>query len=675
MANEDYLEILKQQGVKVWNQLNQLNQWQLSTILKQGVKVWNQWRRKNPEVKLDLKGADLSGANLSGANLSSTDLSGANLSGANLSSTDLKGADLKGANLKGADLKGADLKGANLKGANLSSVDLRRANLSSVDLKGAELSGANLKGLLLIGVDLRRANLSEANLRRANLSEANLGSADLSQANLSQANLSKADFSKADFSEDGFEKFIDSVLSGVRNGGQTTLTNVDLSGTNLKWANLTNVDLSDANLSGADLSQANLSGTNLKWANLSNVDLSEANLRGANLGGADLNGQNLSNVDLSEANLRGTNLSGADLNGQNLSNVDLSEANLRGTNLSRADLNGQNLSNFDLSKANLSGANLSKTQALGTNFTAAIFTGACIEDWHTNSATNLKNVICDYVYLWEGQQERRPSDINKNFAPEEFTKLFQKAQETVDLIFRDGIDWKAFLASFHKLQVECGDEELSIQAIENKSDGAFVIRVNVPRNANKAEIEKYLKREYELTLTAVEEKYRSQLQAEKDQIAIYREKSADLMEMARLMANRPIQNIINVTNNAESKSVSESYQSKYDQRNSNNQFVDTAQPASNPTFNQNNYIPEQKQNLAEAAKEIQQLLYQLSQANSTTNEEVTEAILQEIKRNPTLKVRLQSALKAGGLEALKAIFNHPLFNIPAETIKGWLEAE
>ena len=52
-----------------------------------------------------------------------------------------------------------------------------------------------------------------------------------------------------------------------------------------------------------------------------------------------------------------------------------------------------------------------------------------------------------------------------------------------------------------------------------------------------------------------------------------------------------------------------------------------------------------------------------------------QAIHDEIKNNPTLKARLQSALKAGGLEALKAIFNHPLFNIPAETIKGFIEAE
>jgi len=95
---------------------------------------------------------------------------------------------------------------------------------------------------------------------------------------------------------------------------------------------------------------------------------------------------------------------------------------------------------------------------------------------------------------------------------------------------------------------------------------------------------------------------------------------------------------------------------------------------------QYNYPPEQKQNLAEAAKEIQQLLDQLAQTNPTLTESnnpivVVEAIQQEIKRNPTFKQQLRSALKAGGIEALKAIFNHPLINIPIETIKGWIEAE
>jgi len=80
-------------------------------------------------------------------------------------------------------------------------------------------------------------------------------------------------------------------------------------------------------------------------------------------------------------------------------------------------------------------------------------------------------------------------------------------------------------------------------------------------------------------------------------------------------------------------------------------------------------------NLAKAQGEVQNLLYQLIKNNQKTNQQAEKAIHDEIKNNSTLKNRLQLALEAGGLEVLKAIFDHPLFSIPAETIKGFLEAE
>ncbi len=93
---------------------------------------------------------------------------------------------------------------------------------------------------------------------------------------------------------------------------------------------------------------------------------------------------------------------------------------------------------------------------------------------------------------------------------------------------------------------------------------------------------------------------------------------------------------------------------------------------------QHNYAPEHKQNLAEAAKEIQQLLDQLSQTYPTTTERekqavVNQAIEQAIKRNPTFKARLRNALKEGGIEALKVLFA-PI-GIPIEMARGWIEAE
>lgn len=92
-----------------------------------------------------------------------------------------------------------------------------------------------------------------------------------------------------------------------------------------------------------------------------------------------------------------------------------------------------------------------------------------------------------------------------------------------------------------------------------------------------------------------------------------------------------------------------------------------------------NYTPEQKQNLAQAAAEIQQLLNQLGETYPTNTPlekqiVVTEA-LKEIESNPTLKARVIGALKAGGTEALKELLDHPVVNVLLAALEGWQDAE
>jgi hypothetical protein len=80
------------------------------------------------------------------------------------------------------------------------------------------------------------------------------------------------------------------------------------------------------------------------------------------------------------------------------------------------------------------------TQVIYTNFHNAILTDACIKGWNINSKTNLDGVICEYVYIEQGDDcyfndsktERRP--INGNFAPGEFASLYKKIIENTDLI-------------------------------------------------------------------------------------------------------------------------------------------------------------------------------------------------------------------------------------------------
>ena len=269
----------------------------------------------------------------------------------------------------------------------------------------------------------------------------------------------------------------------------------------------------------------------------------------------------------------------------------------------------------------------------------------------------------------ENQQERRPSDPNKNFAPGEFTKLFQKAISTVDLIFRNGINWEAFAYSFQQLQVKAGTTDLSIQAIENKGDGDFVIRVNTPPGADKAEIQRFVEQEYQVKLKAIEDKYRYQLQAKEELIEECRQKSTDLLEITKILAGR--ETLITVENKAvaESKDNSNTFNNDFKEAkigNVANQVTDNARLQAN----QYNYASPEKQTLAEAAAEIQKLLKQLQQTNPDATETQQEAFVSAAIA-PTKKERLINALKEGGQGAIEEFLDNPYLNVAIRIIEGW----
>ncbi|MGK7892691.1 MAG: pentapeptide repeat-containing protein [Xenococcus sp. (in: cyanobacteria)] len=333
-----------------------------------------------------------------------------------------------------------------------------------------------------------KVNLSGANLSFSNLSGANLVGVNFSQTDLSFADLSEADLS---FSN----------LSGA-----------NLVGVNFNEVHLSKANLTAANLTEAKLIKANLLEANLQSANLQSAHLWETSLNGANLSQANLTEANLSFEDLSQTNLTEANLHHAHLIKTNLRQTDLRRANLTGANLTEANLTEANLRQANLVKTNLEKANLKLAQALNTNFTNANVTGACIENWKINPGTQLDQIICHYIYLRNETlnqssnpdlfAERRPYDLNSNFAPGEFTELFQKTLETVDLVFFNGIDWKAFIVSLKKLQQEYGQEKLNLQGIEKKSGETLIVHLAVTPDINKAEIETATKQLYETELRA-----------------------------------------------------------------------------------------------------------------------------------------------------------------------------
>ncbi|MEQ8540893.1 MAG: pentapeptide repeat-containing protein [Coleofasciculus sp. D1-CHI-01] len=352
-----------------------------------------------------------------------------------------------------------------LRRANLSGADLRKANFSKVSLFEAQLIKTNLSQAHFNGATFRRADLTQANLSQAHLKATDFYDTRLIEVNLSKANLIKANLTKA-----------------------------QLNLANFNQANLRHAKLIDAKLVGADFSQACLE----------NVNFGMADLIGANLSRANLSGASFFRANLSEANLKGANLKGVDFRGAELCGANLSGANLSDANLSKADLSGANLTG-----ANLTGAKLIRTQALATNFEEVTLTGSCIEDWNINGETNLNCTTCPYIYLKEHQQDRRPHV--GEFAPGEFTQLFQKALETVDLIFRDGVNWKSFAYSLANTQVIHEDVPLSIQSIENKGDGTVLIKVGVTANTDKGKIYDDFWSKYELVQEALEKQYQARI--------------------------------------------------------------------------------------------------------------------------------------------------------------------
>ena len=82
---------------------------------------------------------------------------------------------------------------------------------------------------------------------------------------------------------------------------------------------------------------------------------------------------------------------------------------------------------------------------------------------------------------------------------------------------------------------------------------------------------------------------------------------------------------------------------------------------------------EQKQNLAEAAQEITNLLKQLEQNYPTATEAEKVAYLND-KTNPSFKSRVVGMLKASGETAIdEFILDSKVLKVTKAAIKGWLQ--
>ncbi|MEB3293790.1 MAG: pentapeptide repeat-containing protein, partial [Synechococcales bacterium] len=151
--------------------------------------------------------------------------------------------------------------------------------------------------------------------------------------------------------------------------------------------------------------------------------------------------------------------------------------------LIKANLSNASLSNANLSNADLRCANLSNVKANGTDFRHAKLTGACLQNWSINPATQFDHVECEYVYLSPEQQpsDRRP--LSGNFKPGDFEKLVDKFADTLDFILRQGIDPATFRQALsHFCQ---GHPAAKIERIIALDDQCVLVQVTVPATTNK----------------------------------------------------------------------------------------------------------------------------------------------------------------------------------------------
>ena len=148
--------------------------------------------------------------------------------------------------------------------------------------------------------------------------------------------------------------------------------------------------------------------------------------------------------------------------------------------------------------------------------------GTCLAAWNIDHTTILDNIESKYIYLLEepkpetDDRERRPS--SGYFQEGDFTKLFKEVLNTVDLIFRNGVDFTGFMSSFKAIQIENEDTPMKIRGMENKGDGVVVIKIDVPPETNKEKIHREFMEIYDENGRALEKKYQKELQETKRQI-------------------------------------------------------------------------------------------------------------------------------------------------------------
>jgi uncharacterized protein YjbI with pentapeptide repeats len=256
-----------------------------------------------------------------------------------------------------------------------------------------------------------------------------------------------------------------------------------------------NLDLSHVDFTGSQLANSDLRASKFYRTCLKEVQgLDKARLDNRYLDLMNPKVQNLLITGVSkDTNFSGINLQGAYLRNANLRHFQLIETNLQGADLKGADLRG---------------SILVRTQVTGVDFTGAQLTGICIEDWNVNSKTCFAHVECDYIYrkLDDKGEPIEQYPIGRNFETGEFEALFQEVEEVVELVFKEGVNWRALSFTFRKFQLEDDGLGLELKGVEQRGD-LWVVKVTHKEGVLRQDVEQRVGEIYEMMkgLVAVKE--------------------------------------------------------------------------------------------------------------------------------------------------------------------------
>ncbi|NEQ38164.1 MAG: pentapeptide repeat-containing protein [Okeania sp. SIO3I5] len=453
-----------------------------------------------------------------------------------------------------------------------------------------------------------------------------------------------------------------------------------LCGTSFRDTNLTDTDFTYATLKSTDFRGANITRT--LWKNTIKLDRirpGETYLKDPKIRELVKTGEG-ENINLDRFNLQGINLQGANLTNASFIEANLNSANLQDANLSRAKLVGTFLDQADL--------------------TGATLTGAFLEDWGITTTTKLDGIKCDYVYMrlppdkrpdflklppeesLDERVRRKPADEDKNFAEGEFAEFLKPLVNTLDLYHNQGVDPRIAAYSFEKLQKEHPEVEIKMRSMEvrGENNDKLLIRADTTPEADHSVLDK----EYFDTYNKLKALSAEQLRA----VLAEREKDIEWYKgVLSAAVNRPSVNIENNSSQGDlimSESSGDHIHAQEIHGAVANKGEITGLAGSGGEVKDSAKIAgtiyeSQEQNLAKAAKDIQELLEQLDQTYPSDTMpgkvKIAEEVITQIDNNQTKAERILGAIKSGGVAAFEQFLNHPASSFVIAALEDWQKSK